>query len=129
MPNGFMAVAFDVDAAGLASLREALPDWEIEALKGATATSLTYDWRPGEADLLIVQAREKVAESLSLCRFLVSWGLCFRGEGAAMMGLHEGRQGLLRGGEAPLLVLASAGQKAFVKAAFEAGAHSCLVLP
>ena len=61
MPDESIAVAFDLDAASLISLREALPEWEIELLKGATASSLTYDWNPAEADLLVVQARAKMA--------------------------------------------------------------------
>ena len=55
MPEGLKAVAFDLDAASLSGLREALPGWEIEVLHGATAASLTYDWNPGEADLLAAE--------------------------------------------------------------------------
>jgi hypothetical protein len=57
-------VAFDLDAASLTSLREALPEWEIEVANGATAASLVQDWDPGAADLLVVNAREEVAETL-----------------------------------------------------------------
>jgi hypothetical protein len=58
MPNQLRAVAFDLDAASLSGLREALPEWEIEVVNGATAASLTHDWNHGAADLLVVQARE-----------------------------------------------------------------------
>ena len=34
------AIAFNVDAASLLSLREAFPGWEIEAVQGASAASL-----------------------------------------------------------------------------------------
>jgi hypothetical protein len=44
MPNQPRAVAFDVDPASLLSLRKAFPDWEIEAVEGAIALSLTQDW-------------------------------------------------------------------------------------
>src|SRR4051812_14173040 len=39
MTHRLRAVAFDVDAASLISLREALPEWEIEVVNGATAAS------------------------------------------------------------------------------------------
>ena len=71
MPKRSKAVAFDLDATSLFSLREALPDWEIEVVRGATADSLAVDWNPGATDLLVVKAREKVAETIGLCRFLV----------------------------------------------------------
>jgi hypothetical protein len=74
MPDRLRAVTFDADAASLASLREALPGWEIEVVNGATAASLDHDWNPGAADLLVVTAREEVAETLGLCRFLAFSG-------------------------------------------------------
>jgi len=129
MPDESIAVAFDLNAASLISLREALPAWEIELLKGATASSLTYDWNPGEADLLVVQARANMAESLGLCRFLVAWGLWFREEHAAVSGPHPSPQDGVRQAAAPLLVLVPPGQKAFIRAVLEAGAHTCLILP
>jgi len=40
MPHRLRAIAFDLDAASLTSLREALPVWKIEVVHGATAASL-----------------------------------------------------------------------------------------
>jgi DNA-binding response OmpR family regulator len=107
MPNQPRAIAFDVDPASLLSLRRAFPGWEVDAVQGAAA-SRTEDWSPGAADLLVVGARADVTETLALCRGLRS---------------QAGRE------ETPLLVLVSSGQPALVRAALEAGANSCLVLP
>ena len=63
MTHRLRAVAFDVDAASLISLREALPEWEIEVVNGATVASLTHDRNPG-ADLLVVMARAGVTETV-----------------------------------------------------------------
>ncbi len=126
------AVAFDLDAASLLSLREALPEWEIEGLKGATASSLTHDWNPGEADLVVVQAGVEVARTLGLCQFLVACG-GFSGnsreEVAASAGRHGDRPNQTRRVDAALLVLVPPGQQSLRRAAFAAGADSCLVLP
>src|SRR5712692_6548973 len=70
MPNQSRAIGFDVDPASLLSLREAFPEWEIEAVEGATAASLAQDWNLGSADLLIVGARDEEAATLGLCRGL-----------------------------------------------------------
>jgi hypothetical protein len=132
MPDRLKAVAFDLDAASLSGLREALPGWEIEVLHGATATSLTYDWNPGEADLLVVKARPKVAETLGLCRFLVLCGAFatdFRKGVAEASGLHRGRKNRAPRADVPLLVLLPPGQEPLVRAALDAGADRCLVLP
>jgi DNA-binding response OmpR family regulator len=102
------AIVFDVDPDSLASLRQAFPDWEVEAVTGASADSLEREWSPGEAALLVVGVRERVAEALGLCRGLRS---------------QAGRAGT------PLLVLVSSPHEDLVRAALEAGAHSCLVLP
>jgi hypothetical protein len=64
------AVVFDVDAASLTTLREALPGWHIKVVYGATVGSLPCDWNPGAVDLLVVGVREDVSETLALCRFL-----------------------------------------------------------
>lgn len=101
-------IAFDVDADSLASLREAFPEGEVEATYGATAGSLDRDWSPRGADLLVIGAREQVAETLGLCRGLKN---------------QSGRA------HTPLLVLVLPGQQALERAALEAGADSCLVLP
>jgi DNA-binding NarL/FixJ family response regulator len=132
MPHPLRAVAFDLDAASLINLQEALPGWEIEILNGATAASLTHDWNPGEADLLVVKASEEVEETLGLCRFLVRCGVFstdFREEVAEPSGPHTSRQNRAWRPDAPLLVLVPSGQESLVRAALEAGASSCLVLP
>ncbi len=102
------AVAFDVDPASLLCLREAFPEWEIEAVEQATAASLTQDWNLGAADLLIVGARNDEAATVDLCR-----------------GLRK------QAGRAvtPLLVLVPPAQPALVRAVLKAGANNCLVLP
>src|SRR5262245_59687314 len=56
MIDRLRAVAFDLDAASLSSLREALPGWAVHLVNGATAASLSPDWNPGPADLLVVNA-------------------------------------------------------------------------
>lgn len=102
------AIAFDLDVASLTSLREALPEWEIEVVNGATAISLCPDEYPETTDLLVVKAHEEVAETLELCR-----------------GLRRQEGGTLT----PLLVLVQPAQEATVRAALKAGADSCLILP
>jgi len=102
------AIAFDVDWESQSSLREAFPDWHIEMIQGASSQSLDRDWSPRTAQLLIVNLREPVAESLGLCRGLRS---------------QLGRA------HTSLLVLVPPDQEALVQAALEAGANSCLVLP
>ncbi len=132
MPYRLRAVAFDLDEASLISLREALPEWEIEVVNGATAASLTHNWNPGAADLLVVKAREEVAETLGLCRFLVfcnGYSPDSREEEAETMGRHGSRQNQARRTNAPLLLLVPGGEESLVRAALEAGADSCLVLP
>jgi CheY-like chemotaxis protein len=132
MPDQLKAVAFDVDAVSLLSLQEALPEWEIEVLTLATTASLTHDWNPGEADFLVVNARKDVAETLRLCRFLVLCGVFStdsREQVAETLGLHRGQQNGARRADAPLLVLVPSGQEFLRRAAFAAGADSCLVLP
>jgi hypothetical protein len=130
--NPSRAIAFDLDPASLLSLREALPGWEVVVVSGATAASLAQDWDPGAAGLLVVKAREEVAESLGLCRFLVCCGLFAtdaRGEGVETSGRHGNRQNQPPRAGAPLLVLVPSGDEPLVRAALEAGADSCLVLP
>jgi DNA-binding response OmpR family regulator len=102
------AITFDVGPNSLGRLREALPGWEIETTDGATTHSLTQDWSPGEADLLVVGARDQAVETLGMCRGLRS---------------QVGRA------HTPLLVLVRPAQHALVPAALEAGASSCLVVP
>src|SRR5262249_40065670 len=108
MPSQPKVIAFDVDPATLDSLRRAFPEGEVEATNGATAGSLAQDRDPGAVDLLVVGARDQAAETLGLCRALRS---------------QAGRA------QAPLLVLVGPAQDGLVRAALDAGAHSCLVLP
>jgi CheY-like chemotaxis protein len=132
MPDQVKAVAFDLDAASMVSLRAALPEWEIEMLSGATTASLTHDWNPGEADLLVLNAREDVADTLGLCRFLTISGVFSRDsrqERAKTLGLLESPQNQVGRANAPLLLLVASGRESLVRAALEAGADSCLVLP
>jgi hypothetical protein len=130
MPHQLRAVAFDLDAASLVSLREALPECAIDVVNGATAASLTGDWDPGMVDLFVVKAREEVAETLALCRFLVACGVLATDspqEVAEVLGLHKSRQSQAR--HAPLLVLVRPGREGVIRPALDAGAHSCLLLP
>jgi DNA-binding response OmpR family regulator len=108
MPHQPRAVAFDVDQTTLASLRQAFPAWEIEARWGATYGSLDRDWNPPTVDLLVVGTHDGVIETLGLCRGLRS---------------QAGRA------HTPLLVLVPPAREALVRAALDAGANSCLVLP
>src|ERR1700730_15786409 len=114
MLNQAKAIAFDVDKTSLLSLRKALPDSEIEVVTGATAASLTRDWNPGTVDLLVVKARKEVAETLELCRFIVSCGVLARDapvvtdsqeETPKKLGLHRRRRHVARRAHSPLLVL------------------------
>ncbi len=132
MPHRLRAIAFDLDDASLISLREALPEWEIEVVNGATAASLSPEWSPGVADLLVVKARAEVVETLGLCRFLafaVVFSTDSREEETATFGLHRSRQNQALRADALLLVLVPPGQESLVRALLEAGADNCLVLP
>jgi hypothetical protein len=100
--------------------------------QGRGGRGLDHDWDPGAAGFLVVKAREPVAETLGLCRFLVSCGTFStdsRGERVATSGRHGNRQDRPRRADAPLLVLVPPGQVSLGRAALEAGADSCLVLP
>jgi DNA-binding response OmpR family regulator len=108
MPDLQKVLAFDVDPASLRSLRDAFPDWRVEAMHGTTTASLERDWDPGAASLLVVGAREDLADTLALCRGL------------------RGQAGRAR---TPLLVLVRSAQELLVRAALDASADSCLVLP
>jgi DNA-binding NarL/FixJ family response regulator len=133
MADQLRAVAFDLDEASLCSLREALPEGKVEVVNGATAASLSPDWNPRAVDLLVVKARTEVAETLGLCRFLAfTCGASSTGarkDVAEALGLQRSQQNQARRADVPLLVLVPSGQESFVKAALEAGADSCLVLP
>jgi peptidylprolyl isomerase len=130
-PRRSRVVAFDVDAASLASLRDALPEWEIESVNGATPASLSGHWDPSATDLLVVGTRNDAAETLSLCRllsFCTSYSPEARSEGMETLAPEQSPQrAAVR--DAPLLVLVPAGQETLVGAALEAGARGCLMLP
>lgn len=128
MSNRPKAIAYDVDATSLLSLRQARPGWQIQALNRATPAFVAGTWRRGAADLLVVGAHGDDTATLRVCRLLTahpgSW------EGLR----REPRSGPKQDGwpcdrAAPLLVLVSAGEETPVGAALEAGAHSCLVRP
>jgi peptidylprolyl isomerase len=131
-PPRARAVAFDVDAASLAALREGLPGWAIDTIDGASAASLSGAWDPCAADLLVVGAAGDPTEALGLCRFLA---LCSSHPADCRQGLAEspvprgGVPGQAPRSDAPLLVLVPSGQPTLVGAALEAGAASCLTLP
>jgi DNA-binding response OmpR family regulator len=108
MADRLRIVAIDVDWESLNSLREAFPQWHIEELACATADSLERDWNPRAAELLVVGLREPVVSSLRLVRALRS---------------QLGRA------HVALLATVSPGQEALVRAALDAGASACLVLP
>ncbi len=131
-PKQGRAMAFDVDAASLTSLREALPGWQIDDVQGATVNSLPCAWDPGAMDLLVLGDTEQVNQTLGLCRFLAFSSTYSRDFPQEMAKTADPREGLLnqaRRTDAPVLVLVSPGREAFVRAAIEAGAHSCLILP
>lgn len=132
------AIGFDIDEANMTILQEALPDLAFDVVNGATTASLTRDWNPGTVDLLVVQACKDVAETLELCRFLVSCGVLARDSQNATdtqeslpktLGLHRSRQHRERRPHSPLLVLVPPEQKDVVPDVLKAGAHSCLILP
>ena len=108
MPGRPKVIALDVDPTSLGSLRQAFPGLQVEAVHAATRESLARDWNPGEARLLVVGARTDVTQTLGLCRGLRS---------------QAGRA------RTPLLVLVQPGREALVRAALDASADSCLVLP
>lgn len=132
MLNQKQAIAFDVDSISLASLREALPGWRINAVHGVTVASLSCDWNPGAVDLMIVGASANVTETLGLCRFLAFCTSYSRDsqQGVAKPLDFQGSLPMLaQRTDAPLLVLVPLAKKTLVGAALEAGAHSCLILP
>jgi hypothetical protein len=138
VPNQSRVIAFDVDQDSLIGLREGLPDCAIEVVSGATPASLTRDWNPGTVDLVVVKAREELAETLDLCRFLVTCGV-LAGEAPVVtdsqeempktLGRHRRREGVARRAHSPLLVLVPPSRKTIVTDVLKAGAHSCLMLP
>jgi peptidylprolyl isomerase len=131
-PRRSRAVAFDVDAVSLASLHDALPEWEIESVTGITPASLSSDWDPSAADFLVVGTRDNVAETLGLCRllsFCTSYSPEAQRERMETLASEQSPQRTPAVGNAPLLVLVPPGQETLVEAALEAGACGCLMLP
>jgi DNA-binding response OmpR family regulator len=108
MSEPSQAVAFDVDAESLASLRVALPGWKIEAMQGVTPASLDRQVNPEAVDLLVIGAGGDMVKTLGMCRELRS---------------QPGRA------ITPLLVLVPLAQPSLIAAALKAGASGCLVLP
>jgi DNA-binding response OmpR family regulator len=108
VPSLPIVITFDVDPATLECIRQAFPEERVDAVSGATAESLERDWNPDSATLLVIGAREDIAQTLGLCRGVRS---------------QAGRA------RTPLLVLVWPGQEALVRAALDASADSCLVLP
>jgi 2-keto-3-deoxy-L-rhamnonate aldolase RhmA len=96
-----------VDPDSLKSLREAFPGWKIEETDDSTPGSLALDWNPEAANLLIVGSHGA----------------------AATMGLCRGLRNQTGRALTPLLVLVPPAHEALVRAALDAGANSCLVLP
>src|SRR5687768_4979779 len=64
------AIAFDVDAASLTSLQEALPGWSVEIVIGGIINCVSRDWSPDSAALFVIGVHNNVTETLGLCRFL-----------------------------------------------------------
>jgi FKBP-type peptidyl-prolyl cis-trans isomerase 2 len=130
-PRRSRVIAFDVDAASLASLHDALPEWEIESVSGATPASLSGHWDPSAADLLVVGTHDNASKTLGLCRllsFCTSYSPEARSEGTEDL-VPEPSPPRTVVANAPLLVLVPAGQETLVGAALEAGARGCLMLP
>jgi CheY-like chemotaxis protein len=133
LPRRPKAVAFGMDAASLADLRQALLGWRIDCFYGTTVGQMPHDWDPGEAELFVVLLRENVTAVLGLCRFLAQWP---SGEDETQQDLPETwrsegthQQDASCGTNIPLVVLVSSGQETLVGAALEVGARACLRLP
>ncbi len=132
MPDRSRAIAFDVDTISSASLRQALPGWQIDTVQGATVASLPCDWDPGPVDLLIVGVRADAAETLDLCRFLERSTSAVREWEQVPMetaGLPKNLLDIARRTKVPLLLLLPSWRTILVDAGLKAGAHSCLMLP
>lgn len=124
----FRVVAFDLESASLASLREALPTWTIEEFSEVRAMNLRREWSVETSDFVLIEMRGDAEETLALCRLLVDRGICSteawkRNEMAALRKRSQPRI------DVPLLVLVPEFKKQLVPSLLEAGAHSCLMLP
>src|SRR5690349_834529 len=132
MSDQLRAIAFDVDTISSASLRDALPGWQIDTVYGATVASLPCAWVPGAVDLLIVGVREDVAETWALCRFLTHSSTAVRESrpvAEESRGLPKNLLEVARRMAVPLLLLLHTRQRLLVAAGLEAGASRCLMLP
>ncbi len=101
-------VALGVDTDTLASLRQAFPDNELDVQVSASPRSLLKDWDPADAALVVLGGTADPGLTLGLCRGL------------------RGQAGRAR---TPVVVLVLPGHEGLVRAALEAGADGCLVLP
>jgi peptidylprolyl isomerase len=132
LPTPAKAIAFDLDAASLAGLREALRGWEVESVNVASPATLARDWSPREASLLVVAVRADAAETWGLCRFLAGHASSPADESRGK-GKESGLPGVLpgthRSGDVTLLVLVTPERESLTEAALDAGAHRCLTLP
>ena len=102
------AIVFEVDEATQASLRQAFAQWHVEVSDRATIDLLIAGHNLGGADLLVLGTGDNVAETLGLCRVLRK---------------H------IASAHTPILVLVAPGEDSFARAALDAGATSCLILP
>jgi hypothetical protein len=133
LPRRPKAIAFGMDAASLADLRQALLGWRIDCFYGTTVGQMPHDWNPGEAELFVVLLRENVTEVLGLCRFLAQWPSCEdemqqdRSEAWRSEGTQQQEASCRT--NIPLVVLVPSGQDTLVGAALEVGARTCLQLP
>jgi FKBP-type peptidyl-prolyl cis-trans isomerase 2 len=118
-------VTFDLDAANLAGLSQALPEWDLFQVNGVSADALAATWTNGAADLLVVGFGPDMARSLALCRFLV---FC-----SAAAAENRGDRVPLRGpgvpAGVPLLAVIPPGHEGLVGSALAAGAYYCLFPP
>jgi DNA-binding NarL/FixJ family response regulator len=128
MTDQLRAIAFDLDAASLQSLRQVLPDWQIDVVEGASTSSFSGNWNPGAADLLVVMAREDADETLELCRLLVCSGDLSVDRTADVAEPIE-HSAMQRRPDATLIVLVSPQQETVTLDALRAIADCCLVLP
>lgn len=125
-------LAIDVDTVSLASLRQALPGWEIAIINGTSVSALARTWDPAAADLLVIGIGEDTTATLALCRF-VAYCTTYSRDAlpgiADTVGPAELLEQLRQQVNAPLLVLVPPGHATLVAGVLEAGAHSCLELP
>jgi FKBP-type peptidyl-prolyl cis-trans isomerase 2 len=151
-PRRSRVVAFDVDAASLASLRDALPERDIVSVQGATVASLSGHWAPRAADILFVGLRDSVAETCERCGGNETISVVPRDNVAETLGLcrllssctsrsPEARKDKIETSvpeqrlqrqairNPRVFLLVPAELEALADEAFAAGVHGCLLLP